>query len=248
MTLRVRSAIAPLLAEPRISSEQISQRLFGHPLTALESRGDYVRVRGGDGYEGWTHQGYLVETRDAGWRLGLGCTVADATGALVPLPLGALIPSQMPIIDGGVLTGEERGAAFPATGAAVTRTARSAFAGTTYQWGGVSPWGADCSGFVQTVFWLHGLDLPRDAWQQALTGIPAAPPYAPADLLFFSEREDRRPTHVGIALADGFMAHVAVGRGGHAIDRLDDRDPYVASLMARLVGARTVMTSSRVPG
>jgi cell wall-associated NlpC family hydrolase len=112
-------------------------------------------------------------------------------------------------------------------------------------WGGVTPWGADCSGLVQSVFALHGLQLPRDAWQQAETGRDAGPDIGelrPADVLFFSDRPDRRITHVGIALGDCRMVHLALGRGGYAIERLDDRrDAYVDRLRDRFITARRMI-------
>ena len=55
----VRASIAPMHAEARVSSVQISQRLAGHRVTVLETQGDWLRVRGEDGYEGWMHRGYL---------------------------------------------------------------------------------------------------------------------------------------------------------------------------------------------
>ena len=36
-----------------------------------------------------------------------------------------------------------------------------------------------------------------------------------ADLLFFSDRSDKRVTHVGIALGERRMVHLALGRGRH---------------------------------
>ena len=54
------------------------------------------------------------------------------------------------------------------------RRRRDGSASASYQWGGVTPWGADCSGMVQTVFGMHGVPLPRDARQQAELGTALA--------------------------------------------------------------------------
>jgi len=247
MMLRVRSSVAPLLAEPRISSEQISELASGQPLTVLTTQGEWLRVCGADGYQGWTHRGYIAEGPDGAWLTSLGCTSVSETGALLPLPLGALVPPGAHIVDGGALSPAELRAAFPPTRVSVTRAARTAFSGAPYAWAGVTPWGADCSGFVQTIFALHGVSLPRDAWQQAQAGSPVGKPggitdIMAADLLFFSSRDDRRPTHVGIALGGSppAMAHVALGRGGHAIDRWDGDDAYVRVLVSQFVAARRI--------
>lgn len=182
----------------------------------------------------------------------LGC-VTRAAGGARPLPLGALVenaswggePPRERVESGAAAGRAEQGARFPRTGPAVAASAATLFVGTSYQWGGVTPWGADCSGFVQAVYRLHGAELPRDAWQQALVGAPAADRAAdlgPGDLLFFSDRDDRRITHVGVSLGGSRMAHVALGRGGFAIERLDDADdPYVARLVRQQVAARRVL-------
>ena len=244
----VRAAVMPLHVEPRVSSPQTSQRLAGHVLAVLERRDDWLRVRGGDGYEGWAHRGYLAESGSApGERqlLSLGCTTARPGGAARLLPLGAWVDPEERVVSGETVPAHEMAARFPRDRDAICRTAVARFAGTSYQWGGITPWGADCSGLVQTAFWLHGVRVPRDAWQQALEGEDAgSDPLAlqPADLLFFSDRDDGRITHVGIALGQRRMVHLALGRGGYAVERLDDgRDEYVVKLRGRFRGARRLL-------
>src|SRR5215467_5482498 len=88
-------------------------------------------------------------------------------------------------------TGSSRARRFAPMSSAIGRTAVDLFIGTSYQWGGVTPWGADCSGLVQSVFALHGVPLPRDAWQQAEMGVDAGQDVGDlllGDLLFFTDR------------------------------------------------------------
>ena len=250
-TVMVRASIAPMHAEGRVSSAQISQRLAGHVLQVLEAAGDWLRVRGEDGYDGWMHRGYVARVSDGppdshNRTLSLGCAVRDGTtGRTRTLPLGAWLSPEEQVVTGDVVDDDARGATFPQTGAAIVATAVDRFAGTPYQWGGVSPWGADCSGLTQTTFWLHGVSLPRDAWQQAEVGRDAGAnvaDWAAADLLFFSDRADKRITHVGIALGSSGMVHLALGRGGYAVERLDAKDDaYVVALMNLFVVARRVV-------
>ena len=44
------------------------------------------------------------------------------------------------------------------------------FIGVPYLWGGASPNGVDCSGLVRHVFMMNGIELPRNASQQASSG------------------------------------------------------------------------------
>jgi hypothetical protein len=244
----VRATIAPMHAEARVSSPQVSQQLAGHVVTVLATEGDWLRIRGEDGYEGWMHRGYVTEPSPSltspDRRLSLGCIVRDDRGPR-PLPLGAWVDVDAKVVSGETVAGQARSTRFPRSPRAICDSAVERFVGTSYQWGGVTPWGADCSGIVQTTFWLHGIVLPRDAWQQAEVGTDAGADLAelqPADLVFFTDRDDRRITHVGIALGDGTMVHLALGRGGYAIESLTaPADDYTRGLMTRFVGARRIL-------
>jgi cell wall-associated NlpC family hydrolase len=250
----VRAPIAPLHGEPRIASQMISQQLAGHRLSVLDEEGDWVCVRGADEYEGWMHSGFIARSPAAGARqsrttsrISLGCTTHSSGGGGTgrALPLRAILaPGETPT-SGEAIDSDERPRRFPLDADAVVASAQRFFEGTSYLWGGVTPWGADCSGLVQSVFALHGLQLPRDAWQQAEQGIDAGRDIGelPAsDLLFFSDRGDGRVTHVGIALGGARMVHLALGRGGYAVERLGDRkDSYVEKLRQRFLFARRVI-------
>jgi cell wall-associated NlpC family hydrolase len=64
------------------------------------------------------------------------------------------------------------------------------------------------------------------------------------ELLFFSEREDGRITHVGLSLGGGHMAHVALGRGGFSVEGFAPgraKDSYVNQLRKRFRYARSVL-------
>ena len=247
-TVIVSAAIAPLQSEPAAGSEQVSQRLAGHRLTVLEEREPWMRVRGADEYEGWIHRGYVDADGSARYerqRTSLGCVVRDARGWPRSLPLGAVLRDDAQVESGEAVDGAQLAQRFPRDADAIGRSAIRHFAGTPYQWGGITPWGADCSGLVQTIFGLHGVALPRDASQQAKVGTPlelAADALSAADLLFFSDRPDRRITHVAISLGGPRLVHLALGRGGYRVEDLtDDRDPYVNALVGRYLFARRLL-------
>ena len=247
-----RTPLAPVLGEPRASATQETQLLYGHSAEVIATEGQWLKVRGSDGYEGWLHQGYTAPCDDDntvtwGWdvegELSMGCSIRDAKGATLDLPLGAII-GEGHVIAGRTMDLARRRETFPRDADAIVASATALFQGTYYQWGGVTPWGADCSGMLQSIFALHGVHLLRDAWQQATQGVLVEGGLEGArggDLLFFSDREDGHITHVAMVMSTSRAVHIALGRGGHCVERFDRPDEYVSGLIGRFRFARRIV-------
>jgi hypothetical protein len=90
---------------------------------------------------------------------------------------------------------------------------------TPYLWGGKSSFGIDCSGLSQLFFRLSGINLPRDAYQQAEIGKAIAfGNHQKNDLAFF-ENKDGKIIHVGIIQENNKIIHAS---GRVRIDGLDE--------------------------
>ena len=108
------------------------------------------------------------------------------------------------------------------------------FLGVPYLWGGMSSYGFDCSGFTQMLVRARGINMPRDADQQAawkgVTRVQRKDLQA-GDLVFFGSSE-KDITHTGMYIGGGQFIHDTTN--GHPvvqISRLDD-EPWTHLLVA----------------
>lgn len=189
-------AVIPMRKEPSDRSEMVSQILFGETMDVLDETEKWALVRlHHDQYEGWVdrkqisdHNGstadtstpYYVKTLFANQNIG---------GSNLILPAGAVLNNSQGNTSSGNTSLKEYA---------------SMFLEAPYLWGGRTFMGIDCSGFTQVVFRLAGINLMRDAYQQAEQGelISFIEETHTGDLAFF-ENTEGKIIHVGIVLREG---------------------------------------------
>jgi len=91
------------------------------------------------------------------------------------------------------------------------------FKGGRYIWGGTTPKGFDCSGYVQYLYKKQGINLPRTALSQSKVGKDiSVDDLKKGDLLFFLTDKKRKipVTHVGIYIGNGEFIHAASTKKG----------------------------------
>lgn len=105
-----------------------------------------------------------------------------------------------------------------------------------YRFGGNNLFGIDCSGFVQKVYGMIGINLPRSARQQFQEGDPIdKAELSIGDLVFFRTYAPF-PSHVGIYLGDDLFIHASSVKKKVSIDNLTT--PFY---LKRFIGAKRVI-------
>ncbi len=209
-------SVIPVRRDPKDSAEIITQMVYGETceiITELSSEHTFVQIKmTKDGYEGWVDHKQLKDIEvsekkeyvlSKGQRLGS-----------VSLPLAAEISDNY--VQKGVLTKTD-----------IISFAQK-YLNTPYLWGGTSDFGVDCSGFVQQVFKVCGVKMPRDAYQQFEVGEEVSfGDLQSGDLVYFGKD---RVTHVGIMVSPNEIIHAHGFVRVSPIDEkgilLDDKSDY----------------------
>ena len=154
-----------------------------------------------------------------------------ASLALDPNP-----PSEIPISQGADRTEEKD--LNPLVAVA------ESFLGVKYRRGGSSiKNGFDCSAYVQKVFRVVGVDLPRTAREQFGMGMEVArDALLLGDLVFFKHSKTRRPAHVGIYIGNDQFIHSSTSKRKIRVDNLTTR--YFST---RFIGGRRIQEVKTQP-
>lgn len=125
-------------------------------------------------------------------------------------------------------------------GSDIVKTA-SKLKGVPYKFGGTTPKGFDCSGYVQYVFKKEKADLPRSADVQVQKGVfVLQKDLKPGDLVFFSTYEPGA-SHVGIYAGNGKFWSASTSKG---VVLSSLKDSYWKT---RYYGARRVLITNGAP-
>lgn len=216
-------------------SEMVNQLLFGETFEILDSLYPWILIRGTqDKYEGFIEEKQFLPLDNEEWAR-LSGEIIYHPAEIVDFLTDVENQQQLLIVLGSNLPGllnhgfsiAGRKYHFQGNFYKITKrnlrfqvleTAKK-YLGAPYLWGGRSPFGIDSSGFVQVVYKIHDINLPRDAAYQVQIGetIHLIDEALPGDLAFFDNSEGAI-VHAGILLENSGIIHSC---GEVRIDKID---------------------------
>jgi gamma-D-glutamyl-L-lysine dipeptidyl-peptidase len=248
-------SVVPLRKEPAHLSEMVSQLLFGELYSIHDTREGWLKVKlSYDNYEGWidVRQSSPLEEEeflrlvhaDTPCTLDLVQLISNETKKVVlPVVMGSSMPgieAQFFTVSGDNYAYEGQVSDTTLLDEALNAEDRimakqhmvndaMIYLNAPYLWGGRSPFGIDCSGFVQMVYKLKNIRLLRDAVQQATQGeaVNLLEEAEPGDLAFF-DNEEGKITHVGLLIDRYRIIHAS---GKVRTDPIDHEGIYDEATM-----------------
>jgi SH3-like domain-containing protein len=275
-------SVINLRKEPDHASELVSQARLGTPVIILKEHNSWLLIQTPDNYISWTEKSSIVSMdrpemvswknarrviylENTGWLYDTTTVNSGVVGDLVAgsvmvktLDFNGFVKVALPdgrngyILKQKVMDFTEWKNNIKCTDEKICNVAKT-FLGLPYLWGGSSTKGVDCSGFVQTVYFLNGLILQRDASLQALHGtlVDISNGYSnlkSGDLLFFGSKENGKNhvTHVAIYIGHNDYINSS---SRVLINSLDStKGNYVSYRMTSLLSAKRIIGTQGDPG
>jgi gamma-D-glutamyl-L-lysine dipeptidyl-peptidase len=257
MIKTIKTPVASIYEKPSFVAQMITQALMWESVEILEEADNWYRIRQWDNYTGWVNSFYLTdqpfEDQDGIYIIDRFCPVhsdlGDDSFIVSGLSIGCRIPEASILEENDnrykVLLPDSASGWIPKQqlsnlnlNDSIVNIANRLI-GIPYLWGGKSSYGFDCSGFVQTVYLLTGIKLPRDSnYQERYSNFVdiSIQNASAGDLIFFSENENI--SHVGIYLNDGKFIHCS---GEVKINSFDSNDKlYCNSLHQKLHSVKSI--------
>ncbi|HEX5624871.1 MAG TPA: C40 family peptidase, partial [Saprospiraceae bacterium] len=217
--------VVPAIAlrkEPRHPSELVSQLIYGDRFRIVDQDGRWMYVEGvHDHYAGWAEM--PVEFYQPVTDLKASLLVISFSARLKG-PIGDLrIPMGSMVEPHSLITGEGSTANSKMAALDALECIFRELIGAPYLWGGRTGFGMDCSGLSQLYYRMLGVDISRDASQQARQGDDLfLSQVRPGDLLFFKNNLGKI-IHVGMVYSDQRILHAS---GLVRTDRFDEKGIY----------------------